>query len=101
MLMGQSQKLGVLMILSSRGRRGLLATKPTLLKAKSKDLLGGALGGLNTSIHRLFMDGGEFYAVGWIEISSGVLFHRLSALQLWYKHKLYVLYDCQDKFSTE
>ena len=59
--MGQLQNLGALMIQSSRGRKGLLAIKSTLSKAKSKGLLGGALGGLKTSIHKFFMVGGDLY----------------------------------------
>lgn len=58
-LMGQLQNLGVLMILSFRGREGWLATKFTLLRAKSKGLLGRVLGGLRIGILRWFMDGGD------------------------------------------
>lgn len=41
----QLLNLGVWMILSFSGRRGLLPIKLTLLKAKSKALSGGVLGG--------------------------------------------------------
>lgn len=53
----------LLMIQSSKGRRGLLAIKSTLLKAKSKALLGRALGGLKISILKLFMGGDDDHII--------------------------------------
>lgn len=47
------------MTLNSRGRKGWLVTKLTLLKAKSRGLSGKALGGLNISTLKWSMDGGK------------------------------------------
>lgn len=57
------QSLGAQLTLSFRGRKGLLATKCTVLRAKSKALLGGVSGGLRIVSPKLSMDGGEILQV--------------------------------------
>lgn len=53
------RSLGALMILSFKGRRGLLAIKCIVLKVKWKGLSGKASGGLKIGAHKWCMDGGD------------------------------------------
>ena len=52
--------LGASLTLSSRERRGLQAIRLTLLKARSKDLLGRTSSGLRIGIIGWFMGGVDF-----------------------------------------
>ena len=57
--MGLFQRAGVSMILNCRGRKGLLAIKSILLKAKSKGLSERPSGGLKTRAPEPFMAGSK------------------------------------------
>jgi hypothetical protein len=51
------QKVGALVILNCRGKKGLLVTKFILLKVNSKVLLEKVLNGLRIDAAEVFMDG--------------------------------------------
>jgi hypothetical protein len=55
------QKVGALVILNYRGKKGLLVTKFILLKVNSKVLLEKVLNGLRIDAAELFMDGSSQY----------------------------------------
>ena len=65
------------MILSSRGKRGLLAIKFTPLKEKLKGLLGRASGGLKIGTLGLFMAGCDY-----VSLLSSVMFAVFSLLEV-------------------